>query len=45
MRENKVNINWDDMANAKIHLNYWKIRLFWFITFRNLKKIKENMRN
>lgn len=26
----KMNINWDDMANAKIYSNHWKIRPFLF---------------
>ena len=28
--ESKVNINWDDTANAKAYSNHWKIRIFLF---------------
>ena len=35
----KVVINWDDMANAKLSLKYWKIKVVKKIIFRKLIKI------
>lgn len=41
----KININWDDTANAKTYSNHWKIRLFYFIIFRNWRKYKLKYKN